>query len=285
MSDTVRKNKRILQVGSQQRSDKRFRFACELVRNGRIGELKTIKVGLPTDPPGEDWPSMPVPPNLNYDMWLGSTPQAPYTEHRVHPQKGYGRPGWLRIQAYGAGMITGWGAHHLDIAQWGMGTEYTGPVEVEGEAEFPKSGLWNVHGPFRVEYTYESGVKLICADNKKNKQGVLFEGTKGWVYVKRGAIDAEPKSLLTSVIGPDEIHLYENNDHKRNFLDCVKSRKEPVAPVEVAHRSCTVCLLGAIAMKLPRKLRWNPKRERFIGDEEANAMLARPMRVPYTFEF
>ena len=226
---------------------------------------------------------MPIPSNLNYEMWLGSTPVAPYTVKRVHPLKGYSRPGWLRIQAYGAGMITGWGAHHIDIAQWGMGTEYTGPVEIEGEAVFPESGLWNVHGDFKVEYTYANGVKLICADNKRNKQGVLFEGTEGWVYVKRGAIDAEPKILLEEMIGPNVIRLYKSDDHKKNFLDCIRSRKETVAPVEVAHRSCTVCLLGAIAMNLGRKLRWDPEEERFIDDDEANGMIERPMRSPYTF--
>jgi predicted dehydrogenase len=282
LSDTVHRYNRVFLVGSQQRSDARFRQACELVRNGRIGKLHTVKVGFGTDPGTSPQPLMPVPKALNYDMWLGQAPWAPYTEKRVHPQKGYGRPGWLRISDYGAGMITGWGAHHNDIAQWGMGTEYTGPVEIEGQAEFPRDGLWDVHGDFRIVYTYASGVKVICADNKKNKQGVLFEGDEGWVYVKRGQIDAQPKSLLTSTIGPDEIHLYKSNNHKANFLDCIKSRAETVAPVEVAHRSCTVCLLGEIAMQLGRKLRWNPDKEEFINDDEANRMCARTMRSPWT---
>jgi hypothetical protein len=178
-------------------------------------------------------------------------------------------------------MITGWGAHHNDIAQWGMGTEYTGPVEIEGRAEYPKDGLWNVHGDFYIEYTYANGVKVICADNKKNKQGILFEGTEGWVYMMRGQIDAEPKSLLTSTIGPDEIHLYKSNNHKANLLECIKSRKETVAPVEVGHRSCSVCLLGDIAMRLGRKLKWDPEKERFLNDEIANRMLSKPMRSPW----
>jgi len=281
LSDTVRRYGRILQVGSQQRSDARFRFACELVRNGRIGRLHTVRVGLPTDPSTSPQPPMPVPQGLDYDFWLGPAPWAPYTESRVHPRSGYGRPGWLRISDYGAGMITGWGSHHNDIAQWGMGTEYTGPVEIEGHAQFPKDGLWDVHGRFHIEYTYANGVKLICADNQENKQGVLFEGSEGWVYVRRGKLDAQPKSLLTTTIKPDEIHLYKSNNHKANFFDCVKSRTEPVAPVEVGHRSCTVCLLGDIAMRLGRKLRWDPDKEQFVNDPEANRMLSRPMRSPW----
>lgn len=281
LSDTVRCYNRVFQVGSQQRSDSRFRQACELVRNGRIGQLKTVKVGFGTDPGTDVTPPMPVPEELHYDFWLGPAPWAPYTEKRVHPQKGYGRPGWLRIADYGAGMITGWGSHHNDIAQWGMATEYTGPVEIEGTAEFPRDGLWNVHGKFSITYKYANGVTVICADNGKNKQGVLFEGTEGWVYVKRGHIDANPKSLLTSTIKPNEIHLYKSNSHKGNFFECIRSRKQTVAPVEIAHRSCSVCLLGNIAMRLGRKLKWDPDREHFINDPEANKLLSKPMRSPW----
>jgi len=224
---------------------------------------------------------MPVPKELDYEMWLGPAPWAPYTEQRVHPQQGYGRPGWLRITDYGAGMITGWGSHHNDIAQWGMGTEYTGPVEVEGHAEFPKDGLWDVHGPFHIEYTYANGVKVICADNAENKQGVVFEGTEGSVYVRRGHIEAQPASLLEEAIGPDETKLYVSNNHKGNFYECVKSRAQTIAPAEVAHRSCSVCLLGQIAMQLGRKLKWDPDTERFVGDPEANRLVSKPMRSPW----
>lgn len=282
LSDTVRRYKRVFQVGSQQRSDAQFRQACELARNGRVGKIHTVKVGFGTDPGTTPQPVMPVPENLNYEMWLGPAPWVPYTEQRVHPQKDYGRPGWLRISDYGAGMITGWGAHHNDIAQWGLGTEYTGPVEIEGQAEFPKDGLWDVHGPFRIEYTYASGVKVICADEEKVKSGVTFEGDKGWVWVTRGRIDAEPKSLLSETIGPNEIQLYKSNHHKGNFIECIKSRALTIAPAEVAHRSCTVCLLGDIAMHLGRKLRWNPDKEEFIGDDQANRMRTRTMRSPWT---
>jgi myo-inositol 2-dehydrogenase/D-chiro-inositol 1-dehydrogenase len=282
LSGAVKKYSTVFIVGSQQRSDARFRFACELVRNGRIGKLQTVKVGFGLDPGTTPQPPMPVPENLNYDMWLGPAPNAAYTEKRVHPQEGYGRPGWLRIRDYGWGMITGWGSHHMDIAHWGIGSEYTGHVEIKGWAEFPKEGLWDVHGDFSVEYKYANGVNLICAGNSRNKQGILFEGSEGWVYVRRGFIDAQPKLLLTSKIGPDEIHLYKSDHHKGNFIQCIKSRSETVAPVEVAHRSCSACILGGIAMLLPRKLKWNPTTEKFIDDPEADRMISRPMRSPWS---
>jgi myo-inositol 2-dehydrogenase/D-chiro-inositol 1-dehydrogenase len=281
LSDTVRRYGCVFQVGIQQRSDSRFRFACELVRNGRIGKLQTIKTGIPEDSGTSIQPLMPVPENLDYDMWLGPAPLVPYTEERVHPQNDYSRPGWLRISDYCCGMITAWGVHHNDIAQWGMGAEYTGPVEIEGRAEYPKDGLWDVHGRFHIEYTYANGVKVICAGNTENKQGIVFEGNEGWIYVDRGYIDAHPKSLLTSVIDPSEIHLYKSNNHKENFFDCVRSRAETAAPVEIGHRSTTVCILGFIAMLLGRKLKWNPEQERFINDDEASRMLARPKRSPW----
>jgi len=281
LSEAVHRYGRVLQVGSQQRSDSRFRFACELVRNGRIGKLRHVKVGFGTDPGTTVHPAMPVPENLDYDMWLGPAPWAPYTERRVHPERGYGRPGWLRISDYGAGMITGWGSHHMDIAHWGMGMEHSGPVELRGEAEFPADGLWDVHGRFSIDYVYPNGVTLNCADTRKNKQGVVFEGSEGWVYVRRGFIDANPKTLLKSVIGPDEIHLYRNSSHKGNWIQCMRSRKQTVAPVENGHRSCSACLLGDIAMRTRRKLKWDPVTERFTNDEQANRMLSRPMRGPW----
>ena len=266
------------------------------MRNGRIGQLKTVLVGLPGDPSGDEEPEMPVPKNLNYEMWLGSTPYVYYTEKRVHPQEGYDRPGWLRCEQFGAGMITGWGAHHLDSAHWAMDTEYTGPVEISGTAEFPKKGLWNVHGPFKTEGVYANGVRMIVSGEFPN--GIRFEGTEGWIFVSRGnesvtasdpvaklkdaqALAASDPKILTSTIGPDEIHLYESKDHHGNWLDCVRSRQQPIAPVEVAHRSCSACLLHHIAMKTKRKLYWDPLQERFKNDDEANAMLSRPQRWPY----
>jgi myo-inositol 2-dehydrogenase/D-chiro-inositol 1-dehydrogenase len=284
LSDTVDRYRRVLQVGSQQRSDSRFRFACELVRNGRIGKLHTVRVAFGLDPSTDPQPVMAVPENLDYKMWLGPAPWSAYTEKRVHPQNDYSRPGWLRISDYCCGMITGWGAHHMDIAQWGIGVEESGPMEIIAhQAEYPANGIWDVHGPHRIEYTYANGVKVFCTDNEQNKQGVVFEGTEGWVYVRRGAIDANPKSLLDTKIGPDEIHLYQSRSHKGNFLECIRTRSETVAPVEVGHRSCSACVLGYIAMKLKgRQLKWDPTQERFLNDDEANRMLFRPMSSPWT---
>lgn len=281
LSETVKKYGNVFMVGSQQRSDARFRFACELVRNGRIGKLKRVKVGFSVDHTTGVEPVMKVPPNLDYEMWLGPAPYEPYTEKRVHPQNDYSRPGWLRVSDYCLGMITGWGSHHMDIAQWGMGTELSGPVEIDGRGKFAKEGLWDVHIDFRIEYKYANGVTVNCAGSNVNKQGVIFEGSDGWVHVRRGYIDAEPKSLLREVIKAGEIQLYKSDDHKANFIECIKSRKETVAPVEIGHRSCTSCILGYISMRLGRKLRWDAAKERFINDSEASRLLSRPMRSPW----
>lgn len=298
VSNAVHRTGRILQIGTQQRSSPQFRYAAELVRNGRIGDLHTVEVGLPGDPAGDEEPEMPIPPNLNYEMWLGSTPYVYYTEKRVHPQQGYGRPGWLRCEQFGAGMITGWGHHHIDIAHWGMDAEYTGPVEISGRAEFPKSGLWDVHGIFRTEGVYANGVKMIVSNELPN--GIKFIGSKGWIFVTRGNYVAtasdpvenggnrpltasEPK-LLTSKIGPEEIHLYESRDQHGNWLECVKTRKQPISPIEIGHRACSACLLHHITMKLERKIYWDPIKERFKNDDAANAMLSRAQRWPYVIE-
>lgn len=296
LSDTVRRTNRILQIGSQQRSSPQFRYAAELVRNGRIGQLKTVSVGLPGDPSGDEEPEMPIPKNLNYEMWLGSTPKVYYTEKRVHPQNDYGRPGWLRCEQFGAGMITGWGSHHIDCSHWAMDTELTGPIEVWGAAEFPNKGLWDVHGKFRTEALYANGVKMIVSNDLPN--GIKFEGTEGWIFVTRGnysvtasdpvakqtdskALSASDPKIIASVIGPNEVHLYKSSDHHGNWLESVKTRKPPIAPVEVGHRSCSACLIHHVAMKLKRKVYWDPKKERFKNDDEANAMLSRSQRRPY----
>jgi predicted dehydrogenase len=303
LSNTVQASGRILQVGSQQRSTVQFRRAAELVRNGRIGELKHVEIGLPGDPSGPEAPQMPVPKNLNYDAWLGSTPEVYYTEIRVHPQAGFDRPGWLRCEQFGAGMITGWGAHHVDSAHWGMNTEYTGPVEIWGMAEFPTHGLWDVHGKFLTHAIYANGVTMDISGDFPN--GIKFYGTKGWIFVTRtenvtasdpatGApanprlketgLDASDPAILDSVIGPDEIHLYVSKEQHRNWLDCIRSRQAPISPVEMGHRACSTCLLHHIAMKAKRHLHWDPQKEQFVGDAAANALLSRPQRAPYTLE-
>ena len=296
MSNAAHRSGRTFQIGSQQRSSAQFRYAAELVRNGRIGELKTVEVGLPGDPSGDEEPEMPVPNTLNYEMWLGSTPYVYYTEKRVHPQADYGRPGWLRCEQFGAGMITGWGAHHVDSAHWGMGTEYTGPVEIWGSAQFPARGLWDVHGDFKTYGLYANGVTMVVSGEFPN--GIKFIGSEGWIFVSRGneavtasdpvarlkdsqALSASDPKIITSVIGPGEIHLEESADHHGNWLQAIRSRRQPIAPAEVAHRSCSACLLHHIAMRAKRRLFWDPWKERFKNDDEANALLSRPQRAPY----
>jgi myo-inositol 2-dehydrogenase/D-chiro-inositol 1-dehydrogenase len=300
VADVVKRKGVIMQLGTQQRSSPQFRIAAELVRNGRIGKLHTVKIGLPGDPSGPEAKEMPVPPNLNYDMWLGETPYVYYTEIGVHPQVGYDRPGWLRREQFGAGMITGWGQHHFDSAAWGMDTEHTGPISIEAVAEFPKSGLWDVHGDFMVKAEYSNGVTQYTSGGFPN--GIRYEGTEGWIFVSRGdyvatasdpvsqensrkALDASDPAILTSEIKENEIHLYRSNDQHGNWLDCIRSRKEPISPAEIGHRACSICLLSHIAMKLPRRLYWNPEKEQFINDEEANSMLSRPQRYPYGTDY
>ncbi len=296
LSDIVNKKGVILQMGTQQRSSPQFRIAAELVRNGRIGRIHTVKIGLPGDPAGPEAAEMPVPDNLNYDMWLGSTPEVYYTETRVHPQHDYSRPGWLRLEQFGAGMITGWGQHHIDSANWGLDTEYTNPVEIEAMAQFPRSGLWNVHGDFMVRGMFENGVEMLISGGYPN--GIRYIGTEGWIFVSRGnyqatasdpvaksesskALDASDPAILASEIREDEIHLYKSKEQHGDWLDSVQSREEPISPVEPGHRACATCLISHIAMKLPGKLKYDPKAEKFLDNDEANLMLRRPSRKPY----
>jgi len=296
MSDSVHRTGIVFQLGTQQRSIEHFRVAAELVRNGRIGKVHTVKIGLPTDPGGEEELEMPIPPNLNYEKWLGSTPWVYYTEKRVHPQKDYSRPGWLRCEQFGAGMITGWGVHHFDIAHWGIGAEYSGPLEVQATAEFPTKGLWNVHGKYSIELLYPNDIRMHVSDTLPI--GVRFEGSEGWIYVTRGnysvtasdpvanakkeqSLIASDSRILESKIGPHEINLIRSRDQHGNWLECIRSRQPTISPVEVGHRSTSVCLVSHIAMKLKRRVYWDPFLERFKDDDEANAMLSRPQRAPY----
>jgi myo-inositol 2-dehydrogenase/D-chiro-inositol 1-dehydrogenase len=304
VSDTVTAHKRIFQIGSQQRSGAQFRIACEMVRNGRIGKLHTVRIGLPIDNALGSDEVIPVPPNLNYEMWLGCTPLAPYTRDRVHSQgptlkaRFQARPGWLRIEDYTLGMITGWGSHHVDIAHWGMDTEHTGPLSITGKAEFPKTGIWNVHGKYHIEATYANGVTMIIDDTFPN--GIRFEGSDGWIFVTRGAervtasdpipkgaaaksLQASKPEILSSPLGEKEIHLHESphGDHHLDWITAMQTRQPAVTTPEVAHRSTSACILGWIAMKLGRKLTWDPAKEEFTGDDTANSMRSRPQRAPY----
>jgi predicted dehydrogenase len=269
--NAVRQYGRVLQTGSQQRSSYYFRFACELVRNGRIGKLHTMNTGISNNsrPNPLHWKPMPAPEGFDYEMWLGPAPWAPYTEKRCHYRFRF-------ILDYSGGQMTNWGAHNFDIAQWGNNADDTGPVAVQGQGQFPKEGLFTTAEHVALEYTYANGVKLLI-----NKGGHTFEGTEGWVHVSREHIDAEPKSLLKSIIRPEETHLYYSEDHHGDFLNCVRGRTRPIADVEIGHRSATVCHIGNIAMLLGRKLQWDPVKEQFVNDDEANRYLSRPMRSPW----
>ena len=268
----VRKHGVILQSGSQQRSSSHFHRVCWLVRNGRIGTLREIEVTNPADNGSADATPMPVPPNLDYLRWMGPTTDEPYTEQRVHPQSDLGRPGWMQIAKYCHGMITNWGAHTYDIAQWALGSDQdSGPVEVHAQGEFPERGLWDVHTGYHAEARYANGVVLR---SRTGDDGTIrFTGSDGWLFVKRGKFEASNPEILRE--RPEGgIELATSNNHIGNFLDCLRGGKEPIAPVEVGHRSNTVCLLHHISMKLGRAVRWDPAHEQIIGDAQATAMLS-----------
>jgi predicted dehydrogenase len=295
---TVKRYGVVFQFGTQQRSSRNFRFACELVRNGRIGKLQTILVGVPGSVPFPSQPTQPVPDGFDYNMWLGPAPWAPHSFERCRPYTS--RPNaswtnqysiWYHISDYCIGFIGNWGIHHIDVAQWGHGTENTGPVEISGSGTFPKEGLADCALTWQVENKFADGVLMVHMDNASSakhpeqiagfSQGVLFKGDQGWVFVNRSKIDAHPKSLLTSTIGPGETHLIESTSHHRNFIDAVKTGKPAACPVDIAVRSNTICQLNNIAVRLRRKLRWDPDGEEFINDDDASRMLSRPMRSPW----
>jgi predicted dehydrogenase len=293
LRDAVAKTGRILQVGSQQRSTSQFRLACEIVRSGRIGQVQRVEIGLPIDPTKPDDPPQSVPPNLNYDRWLGPTPEVYYTEQRVHPQNDYSRPGWLRNESYCLGMITGWGSHHYDTMHWALDCEHSGPSKVQGKADFPTNKIWNVHGAYDIDLVYPHGVRVNVSD--KHPNGLKFIGSEGWVWVTREgqATASDPTSpgkplppLDASdqkILDPNglKVQLPRSDEHHKNWLECVKSRQTPIAPAPIAHRSNSACIVSWIAMKLGRPLTWDPKTERFVNDDQANSMLSRPERAPY----
>jgi predicted dehydrogenase len=253
--DAVHRYGRIWQTGSWQRSVAHFRKACELVRNGRIGKVSKVEVGLPTGSGGGNNPVQPVPEGVDWDFWLGPAPWVPY--------RGVIHWNWRWIMDYSGGQLTDWAGHHVDIAHWGLGLDRT--------------------TQYKFTCKYANGLTMIVANDRQQPKGMgtMWYGEKGWIHVNRGGLHAEPKSVLDEVIGPDEIKLYNSRDHTQNFLDCVKSRKETITPVEIAHRSISVGLLGEIAMLTEEKLKWNPEKEVFLNSEKANRLLSRPMRAPW----
>jgi predicted dehydrogenase len=271
--DAVHQYSRVWQTGSQQRSDYKFRRACELVRNGRIGKILKIEVGLPTGGGTDIKPVTSVPDGLDWNFWLGPAPWVPY--------RGISHWDWRWILDYSGGQLTDWAGHHIDIAHWGMGWDTTGPEEIEGKGEYPTEGLYNVPTKYRFTCKYAGGLIMTVANNQQLTQGAKWYGQDGWIHVSRGGLSASSEAILKEEMGPNEIKLYESRDHKQNFLDCVKSRKRTICPAEVGHRSISVGLLGEIAMLSGRKIKFNPQKEEIIGDPAASALLGRSYREPW----
>jgi predicted dehydrogenase len=280
MIAAVRKHRRVLQTGSQYRSHAIMRRACELVRNGRIGKLERVETYVAENNfkgPGPGWKEMPVPPNFDYDQWLGPAPKVPYHQDRCFYRFRF-------ITDYSGGQTTNFGCHSNNVAHWAMNMDHTGPVEIEDlGAEFPEKGdLFNTATKVAFRARYENGVVLDCKTDKLSF-GATFHGTEGWLRVLSRGITSGPESIAKSPIGPAEFHLPVSENHYRNFLDCVKSRQEPMEPVEIGHRTASLCHLGNLAMQLQRKIKWDPKKEQIVGDAEAAKLLARPMRAPWNY--
>ena len=278
MVRTVRQCGTVWQMGSWQRSTMHFRMACELVRNGRVGALRRVEVGIGPGHEIEPQPATAVPEGFDYEMWLGPAPWAPYTANRCHWN-------FRWISDYSGGQVTDWGAHHIDIAHWGMGADETGPVSVVGSGQYPKTGLYDTAVTYSFECEYASGVTMQVA-NTTAAPYVRFIGDRGSVRVNRATVRAEPESILRETIRADEIHLARpdgdnRQGHRHDFLQCVRNRRQPITPIEIGHRSIAVAHIANIAMAMGRKLRWDPAAERFVGDEQANRMLFRPMREPW----
>ncbi len=283
LAEVVRRYRGILQVGSQQRTDEKFIRACELVRNGRIGELKGIQVWIVArqGKASKPWTPQPVPSELDYDLWLGQAPWAPYHKDRCHYQFRF-------VSDYSGGDMTNWGAHHLDIAQWALDADESGPVEVVARGKRNPSGLHDAFYDVEAEYRYANGVpvRLRGVVEGMKTGGVRFEGSEGWIYVSREKLEAEPAALLGAVIGPDEIRLGPEGGggtHMGIWLDCIRNRSPKGINVtaEIGHRSATVCHLANISMELGRKLAWDPEKEQFVGDDAANRLCHRPARQPW----
>ncbi len=277
MVEAARKNKRIVQTGSQQRSASNFRKACELVRNGYLGKVHTVHVGIAkSNHPGEPVPDSKPPSQLNYDYWLGPAPYRPYNEKRVHYNFRF-------FWDYSGGQMTNWGAHHLDIAHWALGKDDSGPLSVEAqEVTFHPQGWHEVTESCRIHYDYGDGLTLVVGQQQDDiRMGTRFIGDKGELYVNRGKFEPSKELAEVELKNSDE-RLYESKDHHKNFLECMVSRKLPICDVEIGHRTATACHLGNIACRLGRKVEWDPTAEKVTNDAEAAEMTRRPNRAPYT---
>ena len=281
MCDAVKRYGRIWQTGSWQRSQAHFRRACELVINGRIGKVTRVEVGLSSghsdfgQTKGQEGIS-PPPAELDYNFWIGPALYGPYCPARVHKN-------WRWVLDHGGGQLMDWVGHHVDIAHWGLGVDYTGPHEIEGTGEYPREGLWNSPTKYRLTAKYPKDITMIIAGGHSDiRDGTKWIGTDGWVWVNRSnSLEAGPEKILDEKIGPNEIHLYDSPGHHRDFLNCVKNRKTTITPCEVAHRSATPGHLGQIAMLLGRKIRFNPDTEEILNDPTATSLLGKAMRSPW----
>lgn len=273
LAQQARKHGRIVQTGSQQRSMPGFRLACELVRNGHIGKIRTVKVGIPgVNFKGPAVPDSDPPPELDYDFWLGPAPNRPFNAKRVHYLFRF-------FWDYAGGQMSNWGAHHLDIAQWGLGMDDSGPVSIEAKARFNKNHWFEVPEWFHITYQYANGITILCGQDYKG--GTTFEGEKGSIHVNRGKLESSPAAIIKEKLGEKEQRLYASSDHHGNWLDCIKTRKLPICDVEIGHRSATVCHLGNIAVRVGRKITWDPVKEQIRDDKEAAQLLSRPYRAPW----
>ncbi len=292
IAKVVKETGAVVQVGSWQRSDHRFRLACEMVRDGRIGKLQRVDVVLGKNQVGGPFKPQPVPSHLNWGLWQGQTAEVPYIPERCH----YTFRWW---REYSGGQMTDWGAHHIDIAQWGMGMQHTGPREIEGKAKWPEGeNSYNVPLDFEARLLYPNGVEMTIKDTGRN--GVMFEGDKGRIFVNRGTVaGVAVDQLKDDPLPRDKFALYDFDNlsrpermgkidsiinHMGNFFDCVKERKTPLSDVTTQHRSISVCHLANISMRLGRKLAWNAEKEEFVGDSEANGYLKREQRDGFTVE-
>ncbi len=290
---TARQTGRVLQTGSQQRSDPRFRLACELARNQAVGRLKNIITVLPAGLHDGPFHTAPVPAGLDWDFWLGQAPKVDYVPQRCHL---YFRYWW----DYSGGTMTDWGAHHNDIAMWGNGTEKSGPTSIEGaQLTAPVPGGYTAASEYKIRYTYENGVVHDCVSipwdgydgsskgpvpEGQTRNGVKFIGADGWIFVSRAKVEASDPEILRRPFGPNDTRLEVSLNHMQNFFDCVRSRKQPVCHAEIGHRSVSVCHLGVLALRLGRKLQWDPVREDFVGDPEASSYVGRTMRGPWSYD-
>jgi len=280
--DAVKKHHAVFQHGTQLRSQTSTRTVCSLVRNGYIGDVKQVSIGSPPGRATGNHPPEPVPDWFDWNLFQGPAPARPYTPWRWNRFKQIDNlASWYFISDYSkAGWVAGYGVHDIDLALWGLGITDEGPVTIDGEGVFPESGLFDTVLTYQLNFTWPDGRRITMTDTGRNRHGVKFEGDKDWLFC-RTSMDASNRDILRTRLKDTDTHLYESKQHEANFIECCKSRKPTIAPIDAAHRATSLCLAGGICLNLGRKLVWNPVSERFAGDDEANALLSYTMRAPW----